>query len=30
MADRVVTFSDGRIREQRLNETRKEPAELSW
>jgi putative ABC transport system ATP-binding protein len=30
MADRVITFSDGRIREQRLNETRKEPAELSW
>jgi putative ABC transport system ATP-binding protein len=30
MADRVVTFSDGGIREQRLNEQRKEPTELSW
>jgi putative ABC transport system ATP-binding protein len=30
MADRVVTFSDGQIREQYLNETRKDPRELSW
>jgi putative ABC transport system ATP-binding protein len=30
MADRVVTFSDGRIREQYRNETRKDPKELSW
>jgi putative ABC transport system ATP-binding protein len=30
MADRVLTFADGRVREERLNETRKEPAELSW
>ena len=30
MADRVITFSDGRVREQRINETRKAPAELSW
>jgi putative ABC transport system ATP-binding protein len=30
MADRVVTFSDGRIREQYRNETRKNPKELSW
>jgi putative ABC transport system ATP-binding protein len=30
MADRVVSFSDGQIREQRTNSTRKEPAELSW
>jgi putative ABC transport system ATP-binding protein len=30
MADRVVIFSDGQIREQRTNTTRKEPAELSW
>jgi putative ABC transport system ATP-binding protein len=30
MADRVVTFSDGQVREQRVNQTRKEPRELSW
>jgi putative ABC transport system ATP-binding protein len=30
MADRVVTFSDGQIREQYINEKRKEPRELSW
>ena len=30
MADRVITFSDGQVREQRLNAQRKEPAELSW
>jgi putative ABC transport system ATP-binding protein len=30
MADRVVTFSDGQVREQRLNATRKDPRELSW
>jgi putative ABC transport system ATP-binding protein len=30
MADRVVTFSDGHVREQRLNVTRKAPRELSW
>lgn len=30
MADRVITFSDGRIREQRQNEHRKDPKELSW
>jgi putative ABC transport system ATP-binding protein len=30
MADRVITFSDGQVREQRLNDTRKEPRELSW
>jgi putative ABC transport system ATP-binding protein len=30
MADRVVIFSDGQIREQRRNSTRKDPQELSW
>jgi putative ABC transport system ATP-binding protein len=30
MADRVVTFSDGQIREQYMNEKRKDPKELSW
>jgi putative ABC transport system ATP-binding protein len=30
MADRVVTFSDGQIREQYMNEKRKDPRELSW
>ncbi|HEX7081848.1 MAG TPA: ABC transporter ATP-binding protein [Gammaproteobacteria bacterium] len=30
MADRVITFSDGQVREQRRNAQRKEPAELSW
>jgi putative ABC transport system ATP-binding protein len=30
MADRVIIFSDGQIREQRLNEQRKQPRELSW
>jgi putative ABC transport system ATP-binding protein len=30
MADRVITFSDGRVRDQRINETRKAPSELSW
>jgi putative ABC transport system ATP-binding protein len=30
MADRVITFSDGRIREQRQNEHRVDPTELSW
>ena len=30
MADRVIVFSDGRIREQRRNDTRKDPKELSW
>jgi putative ABC transport system ATP-binding protein len=30
MADRVITFSDGRIREERLNTQRKAPSELSW
>ena len=30
MADRVITFADGQVREQRVNETRKAPSELSW
>jgi putative ABC transport system ATP-binding protein len=30
MADRVVTFSDGQVRDQYVNEKRKEPRELSW
>ncbi len=30
MADRVIIFSDGRIREQRRNAKRKSPRELSW
>jgi len=30
MADRVVTFSDGTIKEQRRNERRVEPRDLSW
>jgi putative ABC transport system ATP-binding protein len=30
MADRVITFSDGQIREQRRNEARKAPQDLSW
>lgn len=30
MADRVITFSDGRIREQKRNEHRKDPKEISW
>jgi len=30
MADRVITFSDGLVREQRRNARRKEPRELSW
>jgi putative ABC transport system ATP-binding protein len=30
MADRVVIFSDGQIREQRRNEQRKAPEEISW
>ncbi len=30
MADRVITFSDGQVREERINETRKAPSELSW
>ncbi len=30
MADRVIIFSDGQIREQRRNEQRKQPRELSW
>jgi putative ABC transport system ATP-binding protein len=30
MAHRVITFSDGRIREERQNAHRKRPAELSW
>jgi putative ABC transport system ATP-binding protein len=30
MADRVVTVSDGKIREQRRNERRKDPKELHW
>ena len=30
MADRVIVFSDGQIREQRRNEQRKDPRELSW
>lgn len=30
MAHRVITFADGRVREQRLNKHRKRPSELSW
>ncbi|MCI0516945.1 MAG: ABC transporter ATP-binding protein [Woeseiaceae bacterium] len=30
MADRVIVLSDGRIREQRRNASRKDPRELSW
>jgi putative ABC transport system ATP-binding protein len=30
MADRVITFSDGQVREMRLNERKKLPKELSW
>jgi putative ABC transport system ATP-binding protein len=30
MADRVITFSDGRIREQRQNSMRRDPREISW
>src|SRR5690606_18222734 len=30
MANRVITFSDGQVREERMNETRKLPSELSW
>jgi putative ABC transport system ATP-binding protein len=30
MADRVVTFSDGTIKDQRLNEHRLDPKDLSW
>lgn len=30
MAHRVITFSDGQVREERLNTERKRPAELSW
>jgi putative ABC transport system ATP-binding protein len=30
MADRVITFSDGRIREQTRNEYRKDPGEITW
>ncbi len=30
MADRVVTFSDGQVREMRRNPHRKSPKELSW
>src|SRR5690606_6373610 len=30
MADRVITFSDGRVREERRNAHRKAPSELSW
>ena len=30
MADRVITFSDGRIREQRRNAMRRDPREISW
>ena len=30
MADRVITFSDGQIRDQRRNAERKSPQELSW
>lgn len=30
MADRVVTFSDGQIREQYMNKERRDPRELSW
>jgi putative ABC transport system ATP-binding protein len=30
MADRVITFSDGHVRDQRRNAVRKDPRELSW
>jgi putative ABC transport system ATP-binding protein len=30
MADRVITFSDGQVREMRRNERKKSPKELSW
>jgi putative ABC transport system ATP-binding protein len=30
MADRVITFSDGQVREMRFNERKKSPKELSW
>jgi putative ABC transport system ATP-binding protein len=30
MADRVVTFSDGMIKDQRRNEQRVEPKDLTW
>ncbi|HZD51604.1 MAG TPA: ABC transporter ATP-binding protein [Woeseiaceae bacterium] len=30
MADRVITFSDGRVLDERINEARKAPSELSW
>ena len=30
MSHRVITFSDGRVREERTNTARKEPKELSW
>jgi putative ABC transport system ATP-binding protein len=30
MAHRVITLSDGNVREQRINDHRKEPKELSW
>jgi putative ABC transport system ATP-binding protein len=30
MADRVITFSDGQVREERINTQRKAPSELSW
>ena len=30
MADRVITFSDGQVREERRNTRRKAPSEMSW
>ena len=30
IAHRVITFSDGHVREERLNAERKQPSELSW
>ncbi len=30
MAHRVITFSDGHVREERLNTERKQPSELAW
>jgi putative ABC transport system ATP-binding protein len=30
MANRVITFSDGHVREERVNTHRKSPSELSW
>ncbi|HUO86005.1 MAG TPA: ABC transporter ATP-binding protein [Thermoanaerobaculia bacterium] len=30
MGHRVITFSDGRVREERRNATRKDPREISW